>query len=108
MNDQVRQKYLNKLLGVSSRNENPDYFLADFLDEKKLVQFIISTVDHQMTFTKDGFNFLEEYYGLDQVINIVLKDYPDYPFDEGLFPREALLVKKEFALDMDVLNKMPN
>lgn len=103
----IYNKFKNKLLGARSGALKPDYFVDDFINEKSLVDFIVSTYDNESAFTKDGFEFIELYYGLDNVIDMVLKDYPHYPFDDGLSPREALLIKKEFALDMDVLNKMP-
>jgi len=100
MNDKkIDQKFIGKLLGARNSKKKTNYYIDDFLDEKELIEFIVSTHDHESTFTKDGFEFIEQYYGLDRVIEMVLYDYPEYPFDEGVSPKEALLVKKQYAID---------
>lgn len=101
----IFNKYRGKLLGVGTRSDD-NYFLDDFLKADFLVQFIVNTYDHETTFTKDGFDFLEEYYGLDNIIEMVLKEYPDYPFEHGvLSPKQALLYKKEYSINNSGDNK---
>ena len=38
-------------------------------------------MDHEVSLTKSGSNFLKEYYGLDEVAGILLKKNSTYPFD---------------------------
>lgn len=100
MSDQkIDKKFDGKLLGVRNSKSKPNYYISDFLNHKILIDFIVSTYDHESTFTKDGFNFIEQYYGLHEIIDMVLEKYPDYPFDEGVTPEEALLTKKQYAID---------
>lgn len=97
----IRKKYIGKLLGARNSDDKPNYYVDDFTNPAIFVDFIISTVDHESSFTKDGFRFLEEYYGLGEAIKLIAARYPDYPFDDKMSPKEALLEKKEFALDPD-------
>jgi len=100
-NRKIEQKFKGKLLGVRNSKKKSNYYIEDFLDKKELVEFIVSTHDHESSFTKNGFDFIEQYYGLDEIIKMVLLDYPEYPFDEGVTPRDALLVKKQYAISID-------
>lgn len=99
MNRKRINKYKGQLLGSRNSEIKPDYYIDDFVKPDELIEFIVSTYDHESSFTKLGFEFIENYYGLDKVISLVLAKYPDYPFDKGVTPKEALLVKKEFAID---------
>ncbi len=98
-NKDILSKYKGQLCGSRNSNIKPNYYVDDFVNPDELIEFIISTYDHESSFTKIGFDFIERYYGLDKVIEMVLSKYPNYPFDDGVTPKEALLVKKEFALD---------
>lgn len=107
MNSQaILDKYHGQLLGTRSSNLKSDYYTKDFIDQSQLIDFIVSTHDHEAVFTKKGFEFIEEYYGLDKVIEMIIDQYPDYPFDPGITPLEALANKKEFALDMDEIKAL--
>lgn len=97
--------YQGKLLGVYSGNVKEDYFVEDFTDPKILTKFVVGTHDHEATFTQDGFEFLEKYYGLDNVIKLVTAEYPDYPFEKDLSPMDALLIKKQFAIPRAIYEK---
>lgn len=98
-NQEIINKYQGKLMGSRNSEIKPNYYVEDFINAEELIEFIVSTYDHESSFTKTGFEFIENYYGLERVLEMVLAKYSDYPFDKGITPKEALLVKKEFALD---------
>src|SRR3989338_10813403 len=99
MNRKRINKYKGQFLGSRNSEIKPDYYIDDFVKPDELIEFIISTYDHESSFTKLGFEFIENYYGLESVIEMVLRKYPKYPFDNRVTPKEALLVKKEFVID---------
>jgi hypothetical protein len=99
----ILEKFQGKLLGVGYKNDE-NYYLDNFLDENFTVEFIVNTVDYQCTFTKLGFEFIEQYYGIENIISMISKKYPNYPFEPGLAPKKALLTKKEFAIDTENLS----
>lgn len=95
----IYKKFKSKLLGSGNNSDKPNYYVDDFVNEDVLVDFIIGTHDHENAFTKDDFSFIEEYHGLSRVIEMVISKYPEYPFEDGLSPEDALAEKKEFAIE---------
>ncbi|MAF35517.1 hypothetical protein CL622_00145 [archaeon] len=95
----IIKRYQGKLLGVEATRECKDFFVEDFLNIKKLVRFISDLYDHETAFTKTGFKFLEEYYGIDEIVKILKKEEPDFPYDIKMTAKDYLYSCAEYALD---------
>lgn len=69
MKEKVLKKFADQTLGTTYKNEQ--YGTQEFLDNKKLVTFLTDVAGQEADLTKSGFDFLKEYYGLEQVANIM-------------------------------------
>ncbi len=102
MKKEVVNKYKSKKVGITgSKIAGGHYLVEDFLDEDILLGFILDLVDHETDLTKDGFNFLKEYYGLENLAELIDTKYPDFSSspDVGQRTLDWLKVKGEFAVD---------
>lgn len=98
MKEDLLLEYRDKL-SAAGDSDGTEFFLKDFLDETKLADIIAGMTDYERTLTKAGYQFLEDYYGLDRVVSIVQKEWLDFPFDYKESPVEYLKMKKGFTLD---------
>jgi hypothetical protein len=70
-----------------------DFFVADFLDKSVFLNFLKNLCDHEKTFTKTGLKFLEEYYGIDEVVKMLQEDDPSFPYDDSHSVKDYLYIK---------------
>ncbi len=101
MNTEVLNKYIGQKLGITGSLESGgDYYVKDFLDQEMLMYFICELVSHDTDLTKLGYQFLEEYYGLENLANTIDKEYPNFSNsqDIGQTTLEWLKTKGEFAV----------
>ena len=101
--EEIVKKYNNTILGFNSSIAYPKrYFVEEFLNKKQLVRFLSDLVDHETTITKSGFKFLEEYYGIDYIVDLLKREEPDFPYDDSkrVTPKEYLYMKAEYAIDV--------
>lgn len=97
----IVKKYENIVLGFNSSVAYPKrYFVEDFIDQNQTVRFISDLVDHETTFTKSGFKFLEEYYGIDEIVNLLQEEEPDFPYDVKMGVKEYLYDCYKYAIDV--------
>ena len=96
----IIKRYQGKLLGVEATRECKDFFVEDFLNIKKLVRFISDLYDHETAFTKTGFKFLEEYYGIDEIVKILKKEEPNFPYGDPYTPKQYLYLKERYAIEV--------
>ncbi len=72
-NKEIFEKYKDKVVGRT----NMDYpiYVNKLRDEEGLKEFLFNMYSSQdEILTKDGFNFLEEYYGFDKITEFILKE----------------------------------
>lgn len=67
--------------GHTKLNLGP-YFADDFLDQGKLVKFIEEYQDGEAYLTKEGYRFLLEYYGIEELASILSKLKPEFPYGD--------------------------
>lgn len=92
--DEVVDKYRGIHLAYYNYKEG-EYFVEDFLNEDFLIDWIIITAaDHDQGITHEGLDFIDEYYGNNYIIDMVLKKDPRFPFGYGK-PYEFLGNHKE-------------
>lgn len=95
----IVKKYENKLLGTCDYKKDGNFYLQNFQDKKQLVDFLYGLEEHENSLTKSGFRFLQEYYGLDAIAEMLLKENPKYPYDNKKEIIEWLNTKNEYAIE---------
>jgi len=97
-NKEITKKYEGKLLGIVDYDRNQRHYVEDFIDKKKLLKFLFGLYDYETTFTKSGFKFLEEYYGIDEVVKMMEEDEPGFSKGDRCTPKEYLYMKAQYAV----------
>lgn len=100
MKEEIIEKFKDKKLGIIGFKEDSGFYLEDFLDRELLMDFIMEMIDHQTDLTKEGYNFLEEYYGIDNLAKMIEEEYPDFSkkFHIGESTLAWLKTKGEYAV----------
>ncbi|MBT4210075.1 MAG: hypothetical protein HOE19_04150 [Candidatus Komeilibacteria bacterium] len=95
----IVKNFEGKILGVCNYKKDDESYVADFLDKKKLLDFIWELESGESTLTKTGYTFLEEYYGLDELAKMILQENPNFPekTEKGILT--WLKVKNQYAID---------
>ena len=75
----IFDKYKNVILGRYSAGKIIDYFFDDFINIDTLTDFIGVVESSEADFTKKGLEFLEEYYGMENVARTLYKKNPTFP-----------------------------
>ncbi len=88
-----------KILGVCNYKKDGQSYVADFVDKKKLLDFIWELESGESTLTKTGYAFFEEYYGLDELAKIILQENPNFPEKTEKEILDWLEVKNQYAID---------
>ena len=65
--DGLYKKYKGKKLGYWESGNKFDYYIDDFINKERLFNFFDKMNEHEMSLTKSGFNFLSEYYIIDEL-----------------------------------------
>ncbi|MFA6172017.1 MAG: hypothetical protein WC715_06245 [Patescibacteria group bacterium] len=79
----IFSKYKDKILAVESFGNNRKKFVSDFSNIDGLLYELQQLNNHELTLTDDGLRFLDEYYGLDKVVDMILervKEGVDYKY----------------------------
>ncbi|MBI5793630.1 hypothetical protein HZA87_00890 [Candidatus Uhrbacteria bacterium] len=76
-NNKILEKYSNLILG--DRYDSKNFFVDDFTDFEKLQSFIGKVESAEANFTKRGLEFLEEYYGIENLARMLYEDDPEFP-----------------------------
>jgi len=88
--EQVINKYQDKILAIESFGSNREKHVDDFLNIDNLLYELYQLNCHELSLTDDGLEFLNEYYGLNKIVDILLdriKEGVDYKYQK----REDLL-----------------
>lgn len=67
MNNEIIDKFKDKILGWASYGNNTKYYVNDFVDINKLSPIIAETYSSESRISSDGITFLKEYYGLGEL-----------------------------------------
>ncbi len=79
----IIEKYKDVHLGYYDYKDDK-YRIEDFLNEDFLVEWIIGIADkYDQGVTHQGLDFINEYYGIKNIIDKVLEKSPQFPFDGG-------------------------
>ncbi|PWB38764.1 MAG: hypothetical protein C3F02_02540 [Parcubacteria group bacterium] len=97
--DNIIKSFEGKILGVCNYKKDGQSYVSDFLDKKKLLDFIWELESGESTLTKTGYMFLEKYYGLDSLAKIILKENPNFPKKIEKEIIDWLKVKNDYAID---------
>lgn len=97
--EEIIKNFDGKVLGVCNYKKDGQSYVDDFLDHNKLLDFLYELESGESTLTKTGFNFLEQYYSLDDIAEMLLSKDPDYPFSTREDTVEWLKVKNQHAID---------
>ena len=73
------KNFEGKILGVCNYKKDGQSYVDDFVDKKKLLDFIWELESGESTLTKTGYVFLEEYYGLSELAKMILQENPNFP-----------------------------
>lgn len=95
----IVQSFDGKILGVCNYKKDGQSYVRDFLDEKKLFNFIWELESGESTLTKTGYSFLEKYYGLENLAKMILRENPNFPYPTVKEILEWFKVKDEFAIE---------
>ncbi len=73
-------KFQEKLLGrldySPPQNIKSNFYLQDFLDQKTITEFVEEMLfDGTCRFTKDGYEFILEAYGLEKIANLIISEH---------------------------------
>ncbi|MFA4814788.1 MAG: hypothetical protein WC924_04890 [Candidatus Gracilibacteria bacterium] len=90
---EIRIKYEDKILGQRAYGEAKKFYVEDFLDKDILFNFIYEVESHEADLTEEGFSFLSDYYGIENLAKELYSKDPNYPrsslHENELFLREA-------------------
>jgi len=110
MKKELLAKYRNKKLAyyhsehiAKLNNMAKTYFqINDFLNKKKLINFFDNLADSEASITKSGFLFLEEYYGIEELIKILKNANPNFPYDKNVKNLKGWLLEVKKYSDEDI------
>jgi len=94
--EKILEKYKDQIIGTKYNSEK--LYAHDISDEGKLISLIYDLLSHEIDINENGVNFLEEYWGLKSVANIIL-DYEEWDgdFHRGFSdPKEIVKWLKKF------------
>ena len=89
--EKILSKYKDKTLAVESFGDNRKKFVSDFANIDGVLYELQQLNTHELSLTDDGLRFLDEYYGLDKVADMILqriKEGIDYKYKN----REDLVI----------------
>ncbi len=76
--EKIVEKYRDKVIGV---RYNSDKLYIDYvIDKKSLISFLYEILSHEVDISNDGVEFLDQYWGLYNVANLIL-DYEEWDGD---------------------------
>ncbi|MFA5127232.1 MAG: hypothetical protein WC465_04540 [Patescibacteria group bacterium] len=78
--EDIIEKYKDFRLGYRDY-EKDDKYVGDFKNFNVVVKWILLMPERYTDLTKEGFMFIDEYHGIDNILKKILEDYPDFPFD---------------------------
>lgn len=67
-------KHKNDIFAIENYGKNKKIFIKDVLDKDKLLEVLYEIDCQEMSLSKEGLDFLSEYYGLDVVSNMILEE----------------------------------
>lgn len=86
MNDKkIIEKYKDKVLGVESFGQNKKLYIKDLFKKDLLLDELYKMDCHEVSLTEDGLSFIEEYYKIEDVVDMILdeiKNGVDYKYSE--------------------------
>lgn len=85
--DKTLEKYSKKILGRASYKNGGDYKISEFSDINEAYLIMWEVWNHEGILTKDGIEFLNSYYGLENLAELFSKKGG---FDEAK-DRESIL-----------------
>lgn len=95
----IVKSFEGKILGVCNYKKDGQSYVSDFIDNKKLFDFIWQLESGESTLTKTGYIFLEKYYGLDELSKMILQENPNFPEKTEKEIIDWLKVKNQYAID---------
>ena len=79
----IVSEYQNKILAIESFGKNNKIYYDKFIHEDDLLYHLYELNCHEISLTDDGLNFIREYYGLEEVVLMILnsiKSGVDYKY----------------------------
>lgn len=73
MNKEIIDQYDGKVLAVESFGDNRKKFVSDFAGVDGLLYELQQLNTHELSLTDNGLKFIDEYYGLDRVVDMLLE-----------------------------------
>ena len=95
----IIQSFEGKILGVCNYKKDGQSYVVDFVNKKKLFDFIWELESGESTLTKAGYVFLEKYYGLENLAKMILQENPKFPYSTVKEILEWLKVKNDYAIE---------
>ena len=63
--------------------EEDNKYAEDFKDFDAVVKWISLMPERYTDLTREGFMFIDEYHGMDNILKEIMNKSPDFPFDGG-------------------------
>ncbi len=80
--EDVIKKYQEFRLGYRDY-EKDDKYVTDFKNFDTVIKWVLLMPERYTDLTKEGFMFIDEYHGMDNILKKIINDHPTFPFDGG-------------------------
>jgi len=84
--EEIIKNFDNKVLGKTTYSVDHNFMASELATPDKLIGFLYEVNTHEAALTKDGLDFLDEFYGLEKVADMIIDEIMrggDFKFNEN-------------------------